>query len=256
VATLHDLRAALFPAARHVGDGGVDPAADAREIGWVRVLKSRVPAFDALDEGDLAIIAGPALAVVAPDSTRLDELVRALVWARVGAVLLVEGDGGASTLAALGEAVSEAGVTVLALGRMDPMTLERRIIATLIQRTAAAEPAVEPVPRDDGQRPAYRPAVDRLLRQLAAVPDGAFNARELLAPILVGSPASQRRRLATLAAVLTAASHGEAAARLGIHRNTVAYRIARMEERAGWDLTDPDLRLALQVALRLVQDAR
>jgi DNA-binding PucR family transcriptional regulator len=29
-----------------------------------------------------------------------------------------------------------------------------------------------------------------------------------------------------------------------------------MEERAGWDLTDPDLRLALQVALRLVQDAR
>ena len=36
------------------------PAAE-REVGWVRVLKARVPAFDALEAGDLAIIPGPAL---------------------------------------------------------------------------------------------------------------------------------------------------------------------------------------------------
>ena len=85
--------------------------------------------------------------------------------------------------------------------------------------------------------------------------DGPFNARELLAPILVGRAEVQHERLRTLRAVLETGSAVEAAARLGIHRNTIAYRIARLEERSGWDLTDPDLRLALLVALRFVQDA-
>jgi hypothetical protein len=260
MATLHELQRSVFPAARPVGTADLLPEHAAQDVAWVRVLRPRVPAFDALERGDLAIIPGPALAVVAPDAARLDEVVRALVRARVTAVLLVEGDAGGTNLAALGDAIAAAGGVALALGRTDPAALERRLIGALIERPIVADPMIDAaagrIAVDDGSRPAYRPAVDRLLRELAMLPDGAFNARELLAPIMVGSMPAQRRRLATLRAVLGSASHGEAAARLGIHRNTVAYRIARMEERAGWDLADPDLRLALQVALRLVQDAR
>ena len=46
----------------------------------------------------------------------------------------------------------------------------------------------------------------------------------------------------------------EAAASLGVHRNTVAYRLRRIEELTGWSLADPDLRFPLALALRLVQD--
>jgi DNA-binding PucR family transcriptional regulator len=53
--------------------------------------------------------------------------------------------------------------------------------------------------------------------------------------------------------VLETPSIGEAAARLGVHRNTVGYRVARLETLGGWDLADPDLRFALLVAVRLVQ---
>jgi len=53
VATLDELREALFPGARLVA-----PRAGARspEVSWVRVMKARVPAFDGLEPGDLAIV--------------------------------------------------------------------------------------------------------------------------------------------------------------------------------------------------------
>ena len=57
-------------------------------------------------------------------------------------------------------------------------------------------------------------------------------------------------------AVLGSPSLNEAATRLGVHRNTVAYRIARLEELADWDLADPDLRFALELAVRVVQNAQ
>ncbi len=65
-----------------------------------------------------------------------------------------------------------------------------------------------------------------------------------------------RERLATLRAVLDHGGAGEAAAALGIHRNTLAYRVRNLEARTGWDLADPDLRLALAVAVRVVQSAQ
>ena len=67
MASLHDLPARAVPDGPpgRCGASSV-PTAGEREVGWVRVLKSRVPAFDALEAGDLAIIPGPALAVVAP----------------------------------------------------------------------------------------------------------------------------------------------------------------------------------------------
>jgi hypothetical protein len=498
---LHDLHKALFPSARLVGAADLSDERAAREVGWVRVLKPRVPAFDALETGDLAIIPGPALAVVAPGPAQIDELAVALARARVPAVLLVEGDGGADELDAVGTAATKAGLTVLHLGRADPAALERSVIGFLVNRRAeldrraadlesqlarfallgrgldvqaatigaflgravviegkrgdpiavhapadlpsaaaavsrylarpagagalrvdipapsgesgpggrlillgdeppdeleriavdrvaallalelARDEAVrrareetrrgDPLPADgppwvvlvaaqgstDGRgsdhpddiaareetraelrllmsprrlllrgsseslelrlvaaapaddpaglttadrlatfldrtvavsrpfaEPGARPAAEAaaratleaadllpnpprvvratrlpaylLLGNVRNLPDGVRQARELLAPILVGRPEAQRERLDTLAAVLSAPSLAEAAGRLGIHRNTVAYRVQRLEERADWDLADPELRVAVLLAVRVMQNAQ
>jgi DNA-binding PucR family transcriptional regulator len=95
-----------------------------------------------------------------------------------------------------------------------------------------------------------------LLGNVRNLPDGVRQARELLAPILVGREDAQRERLDTLAAVLSSPSLGEAAVRLGVHRNTIAYRVQRLEERADWDLADPELRVALLLAVRVMQNAQ
>lgn len=495
MASLHDLRRALFPTARPLGDAELTPERAEREVGWVRVLKPRVPAFEALEAGDLAIIPGAALAVVAPRAAQIEELAVALVRSRVPAVLLVEGDTGGDALGALGEAVMTAGLTAMQLGRVDPVALERSVIGFLVNRRAeldrrasdlesqlarlallgggldvqaatigsflgravviegrrgdpiavhapadvpsaaaavagylakpsagalrvsipapAGEPGTggrlvllgdepaneleriaadrivallalelardaavrqardetrrgEPLPADGPpwvvmlasqaaqagpddiaareetraelrllmsprrlvlrgsseslelrlvaaapaddpaglatadrlatflQRtvavsrpftePSARPAAEAaaratleaadllvdpppvvraarlpaylLLGNIGNLPNGVSQARELLDPILVGRPEVQRERLDTLRAVLGSPSLNEAAARLGVHRNTVAYRIARLEELAGWDLADPELRFALELAVRVVQKAQ
>ena len=113
----------------------------------------------------------------------------------------------------------------------------------------AVETLAEPptVARAD-RLPAYR-----LLGNLHNVPDGARLARALLEPLLAGRPDVRREHLATLRAVLDHAGLAEAAAALGVHRNTVAYRVRRIETLTGWRLGDPELRLPLAVALRLVQ---
>lgn len=69
-----------------------------------------------------------------------------------------------------------------------------------------------------------------------------------------GSAATKAQRLATLRAVLEHPGAAAAAEALGIHRNTLLYRVVRIEERTGWRLDDPDLRLALAIAVRLVQN--
>ena len=499
--TLHDLSRALFPTARPVGGGELSPERAAREVGWVRVLKPRVPAFEALDAGDLAIIPGPALAVVAQRPAQVEELAIALARARVPAVLLVDGDVGSDVLEALGTATTTAGSTALRLGKGDPVALERSVIGFLVNRRAEldrraadleaqlarfallgrgldvqaatigaflgravviegrrgdpiaihapadvpaaaasvsrylarpadagalrveiAAPAGEAGPggrlvllgdeapneleriaaervagllalelaRDEAVRrareetrrgdplpadgppwvvllamqgsvevraadhpddiaareetraelrllmsprrlllrgsseslelrlvaaapgddpaglataerlasflartvavsrpfsePGARPAAEaaaratleasdllpnpprvvratrlaayQLLGNVRNLPDGVRQARELLAPILVGRPEVQRERLDTLAAVLAAPSLAEAAGRLGVHRNTVAYRVRRLEQRGDWDLADPDLRVALLLAVRVMQNAQ
>ncbi|MCU0506231.1 MAG: helix-turn-helix domain-containing protein, partial [Chloroflexi bacterium] len=99
--------------------------------------------------------------------------------------------------------------------------------------------------------PAYR-----ILGGLHDIPDGQRLSRALLGPVLAGSPGAVSARLATLRAVLDAAGPIDAAQALGVHRNTVAYRVRRLEEIGGWDLSDPDLRLALSAALRIVQNAQ
>ena len=106
--TLHDLHRALFPIARPVGAAGTldRSAASGRSVG--PRPQARVPAFDALESGDLAIIPGPALAVVAPGPTQIDDLAVALARARVPAVAPRRGRRRATTpLEALGEAATD-----------------------------------------------------------------------------------------------------------------------------------------------------
>ena len=117
-------------------------------------------------------------------------------------------------------------------------------------RPWSASPEPPPVARAD-RLPAYR-----LLAALGNLPDDRIQAAALLEPLFAGRPASVRERLATLRAVLDHGAAGEAAAALGIHRNTLAYRVRNLEALTGWDLGDPDLRLALSVAVRIVQSAQ
>jgi PucR family transcriptional regulator, purine catabolism regulatory protein len=118
--------------------------------------------------------------------------------------------------------------------------------ATLEAAEALEEPP--PVARAD-RLPAYR-----LLGSLHNLPDGTRQARALLAPLLAGRPDVRRERLATLQAVLDQPGLAEAADALGVHRNTIAYRVRRIEEATGWRLADPELRFPLALALRLVHD--
>jgi hypothetical protein len=124
--------------------------------------------------------------------------------------------------------------------------------ATARATLEAVERLAEPprVARAD-RLPAYR-----LLAALGNLPDDRIQASALLEPLSVGRPASVRERLSTLRAVLDHGAAGEAAAALGIHRNTLAYRVRNLEALTGWDLGDPDLRLALSVAVRIVQSAQ
>jgi purine catabolism regulator len=129
---------------------------------------------------------------------------------------------------------------------------EARATLEAVEALAAIEPGSNPPPVARADRlPAYR-----LLGGLHNVPDGLRDARALLAPLLVGRPAAVSQRLDTLRAVLEMPGAAEAAAALGIHRNTLAYRIRRIEGVTGWRLVDPELRLPLAVAVRLVQSAQ
>ena len=129
-------------------------------------------------------------------------------------------------------------------------TLRSAAEAEARQTLEAAETLEDPprVARAD------RLAAYRLLGNLHNVPDGTRQARALLAPLLRSRPDVRREHLATLRAILDYPGLAEAAATLGVHRNTVAYRLRRIETLTGWSLADPDLRFPLALALRLVQD--
>jgi purine catabolism regulator len=145
MASLDELRAALLPGARVVaegsGAGGGDVAA--LEIGWVRVMKARVPAFDALEAGDLAIVPGPALRLVAPGPAELDALVAAFSRASVGAVVLLDSEdpetGDRDALDTLEAALRTADLPALRTEQAEAAALERSIIGFLVNRRAELE---------------------------------------------------------------------------------------------------------------------
>ena len=155
MATLGDLWTSLFPWAVPVGP--LEGSARDREVGWVRVLKARVPAFDALDAGDLAIVPAGALEAVAPGPAEATALVTEFVRARVAGLLLVEGDpaavasgpvgtattvgaggagGAAGALEAVGASAVAAGLPAFRVARLDAAALERSAIGFIVNRRA------------------------------------------------------------------------------------------------------------------------
>jgi len=143
VTDLAALAAELLPAGAWAGGSPVVGPADAsRPIAWVRVLRARVPAFDALDPGDLVIVPASALAVVAPGPTDLANLVAALAAVPISGALLVDGEPGLSGDAALAGAAEQlmaAGIPALRVGRTDPASLERSVVGFIVGRGAELE---------------------------------------------------------------------------------------------------------------------
>jgi len=148
VSQLGDIRAELFPAARPIVAAGSRTAAPAPSpspspIAWVRVMKARVPAFDALEPGDLAVVPASALAVIAPATEDLAPLVAAFAAAPVSGVLLVEGDSLATSagprLDDLQQALAVAGIEGLRLPPADPATIERSVIGYIVGRRGELE---------------------------------------------------------------------------------------------------------------------
>ncbi len=134
MATLGELWASVFPSARPVR-----PLADAgaaREVTWVRILRARVPAFDALEPGALAIVPGSTLAIVAPGPAETRALVDALVLGRAAAILIVEGETVELALQSLAEAALAVDLPALRIARADPAALERSAIGFLVNRRA------------------------------------------------------------------------------------------------------------------------
>jgi purine catabolism regulator len=148
VATFEALRAAVLPRARWLaGDPGAAKAGrsapggagGARELAWVRLMRARVPAFDALDPGDLGIVPVSALAIVAPDEEAVATLIRAAADAGIGGIVLVEdplGPTPSGTIAAVAGAANAVGLAVLAAGPGDPAQVERSAIGFLVNHRA------------------------------------------------------------------------------------------------------------------------
>lgn len=139
----------------------------------------------------------------------------------------------------------------VAVSRAFPTALDRPAAEAEARATLESAERLADPPRV--ARAALLP-VYRLLVALHNLPDGERVARALLEPLLEGRPDVRRERLETLRALLDHGSVNEAASALGVHRNTVAYRLRRIEEVTGWRLADPDLRLALSIGLRFVHD--
>ena len=129
----------LFPGAMRTTAAG---GASDRPIAWVRVMRGRVPAFDALEPGDLVIAPGSALAVVAPGAAELDSLVAALAGVPLSGAILAEGDQGGEGAEALDRAaaaLARAGIPSVRVSRPDAAELERSVIGFIVGRGAELE---------------------------------------------------------------------------------------------------------------------
>jgi DNA-binding PucR family transcriptional regulator len=77
-------------------------------------------------------------------------------------------------------------------------------------------------------------------------------ATTLLAPLEAYDRGKESALVETLAAYLDAGATVAAAAQhLGVHRNTLSYRVARIEAVAGYALSDPATRFDLQLAIAI-----
>jgi DNA-binding PucR family transcriptional regulator len=91
--------------------------------------------------------------------------------------------------------------------------------------------------------------VESLLEELASSQDLA-PFRELVRPLVEHDRARRSDLVRTLRAhFATGANASEAADRLFLHRNSMLYRLERIQKLTGLDLKDPRVALALQLGL-------
>jgi hypothetical protein len=161
------------------------------------------------------------------------------------ATRLLERAGGRGTATGVGTAASTVvrGGSVMAAG-VSPARLGLAEVGTAWQEAAGAARAVLAEPR---LGPVAEWAAVGPYRLLTALPPEA--ARDpLIAPLLV--PAHQELARTAEVYLDCAGQAGRTAAALGIHRQTLYYRLSRVEQLTGLDLDDGEDRLLLHMALK------
>lgn len=198
------------------------------------------------------------------DATTLHELDERLAAAGISAPRLIPRADGASTwltaanradapaasdlIGRLRAVFDTAGAADFVAGVGSPESGPAGIGRTLAQaRTAALLAQADEAGGRVRSSAALGPA--RLLLDWRTADSSRQDARQILQPVLDADPVL----LATLASYLDSAGVATMTARrLGVHRNTVRQRIARIQALLDADLSDPDTRLALQLAQRLL----
>jgi DNA-binding PucR family transcriptional regulator len=99
-------------------------------------------------------------------------------------------------------------------------------------------------------------ALDRLLARTADSTAASDFVRQQLGPLIAWDHEHQGDLLTVLEAALDFPRHDVAAARCFMHRNTFRHRLRHATELLGDALDDPEIRLAVHVALKLRRVAR
>ena len=157
MASLRELVQTLLPNA--VPLAKVRDESMARTVTWVRVMRMRLPAFDGMESGDLALIPLALLASAAPDVQARAELVEYLAEHGSTGIVLI-GDEQPSAVEArarteLAEAAERNGLPCLAVCGMESAQLERSLIGAVVTRTGPLDrtavgphPQLPPLPLD------------------------------------------------------------------------------------------------------------
>jgi sugar diacid utilization regulator len=144
--------------------------------------------------------------------------------------------------------------------RMSPASGAQAIVAdrpAALEQLSAAVAELEELwqlgPRSDDEPllSASQFALDRLLSSVAGGREGRAFVAAQLGPLLAWDEAHGSGLLRVLEAALDLPRHEQAAARCFMHRNTFRHRLRQATDILGCDLEDPDVRLAVHVALRL-----
>jgi sugar diacid utilization regulator len=150
--------------------------------------------------------------------------------------------------------------TVMHARRLSPASGAQAIVAerpAALEELSVAVAELEELwrlgPRVDDEplRCASQFALDRLLSSVAAGLEARAFVSAQLGPLVAWDDAHGSGLLRVLEAALDLPRHEQAAARCFMHRNTFRHRLRQATDILGCDLEDPDVRLAVHVALRL-----
>ncbi len=138
MASLRELVQTLLPTAEPLVDARDE--AMARTVTWVRLLRTRLPAFDGMDAGDLALIPVVTLRAVAPDEAARREMVEFLANSNATGILAIaSAEPSNEEETALQHLVAAAAVTrlpTLLVRDVEPAQLERSLIGAVVNRRA------------------------------------------------------------------------------------------------------------------------